>query len=188
MSRSGVGLWAVIFAFIGFVLQLCIVLAIGFGQRWQNFLYPVMASLIGLLIGSFAFGFLFANVLTSINASRFRSGLTGAFIGWLSLWIQALAGSSVEFFAYFHRDSHAFGNYIFKPTFWIVFWDRFPPSSSDRCSEPTSGKLRIKPCPNRKAPSTRASPQPLPSQDAPQRSPLRPPAGLARTLCRRDRP
>jgi hypothetical protein len=126
MSRDSIALRSVLFALFGFGVQLAIVLAIGFGVRWKDFLAPVLISLIGLLIGAYVLGLFFGNFLTATNTTRLKAILVGSLTGWISLLAQTLSGSSVSFFVESHLTSNGFGDYIIKPTFWVMFLGSIP--------------------------------------------------------------
>ena len=126
MTSSAVGLLAVLFGIIGFLAQLAILLAIGFGSVWKDFFDALITSKVGLLVSAFFLGYLFGPLLHPIKLSRFEAGLIGALIGWTSLFIQTLSGSSVGYFANRISDLHAFGNYIVKPMFWVMLLGSIP--------------------------------------------------------------
>jgi hypothetical protein len=126
MTSGAVGVRAVAFALSGFIVQLSIVLLIGFGGHWRDFLDAVLTSFAGLVIASFLLGYLSSRTLTSLSTSRFRACTVGALVGWLALFAQTLTGSSVGYFANLSRDQFAFLDYIVKPTFWVILLGSLP--------------------------------------------------------------
>ena len=124
MTSKSVIIRSCVFAAVGFVIQLAIVLLIGFGSR-LDFLEPVLTSLLGLLLAAIVFGYFSSKYFRKETATKARSILLGSLVGWLALWVQALFGSSVEYFKDIHAHN-ALNDYIFKPTFWIIFLGTIP--------------------------------------------------------------
>lgn len=125
MSRASVVIRSCVAATVGFVIQLCIVLAIGFGGRWRDFFEHVATSVLGLFLAATILGFISYSYFTKSSNNLFRSVLIGATAGWLALWVQVLFGSSVEFFRNSHA-SYAFEAFIFRPVFWVIFLGTIP--------------------------------------------------------------
>ncbi len=122
-SRKSTVLVSCLFATIGFVIQLVIVLATGFAAR-LDFVEHVATSVVGLLLSAAILGYL-SHGYFSRKSNRTRAIILGASIGWVALWAQVLFGSSVEYFRHLH-ENFAFGNYVVKPTFWVIFIGTIP--------------------------------------------------------------
>lgn len=112
------------FALIGVVVQLLILFAMGFVSARPDFLPHVATSLIGLFTSAGSLGYLSCGYF-SRTSNQVRAILVGSLIGWAALWIQVLFGSSVEYFPHAH-ESGAFVDYVFKPTFWVIFLGSIP--------------------------------------------------------------
>ena len=125
VTRASVVIRSCIAATFGFVIQLCIVLAIGFGFRWRDFLEHVATSILGLFLAAAILGFISYSYFTKSSNTLFRCVLIGATIGWLALWVQVLFGSSVEFFRNIHT-SDAFEAFVFRPVFWVIILGTIP--------------------------------------------------------------
>ena len=113
-----------IFASIGLSLELLIVLLLGFGSD-TYFLVPVGVSIVGLYLAAIVLGVVFGRIIDQARLSPNKLFLGGVIIAWLSLIIQVLSGSSVEYFKNI-RHVNAFLDYIFKPFFWVVFLGSIP--------------------------------------------------------------
>ena len=125
LSHSKVILISLGFALSGFVLELAIVLAMGFGNAWQGFLTPVLVSLIGLILAAVTGSHFYCRYVFREKSAVGGSILLGCFVGWFALWTQVLFGSSVEFIRHVHV-SGAFEAYIFRPVFWVIWLGSVP--------------------------------------------------------------
>jgi hypothetical protein len=113
---------ALIFASVGLAIELIIVLLLGFGSR-TDFLFPVGVSIVGLYVATVVLGSVLGTIIDRSGSNKLFFG--GVIVAWLSLVVQALSGSSVEYFRNIH-ELNAFIDYIVKPSLWVIFLGSVP--------------------------------------------------------------
>lgn len=124
MTKGTLVLRALIFATIGLVLQIGIMLLIGFRGGSAEYDWTISAAS-GLYIGATLASFLAARWLVNPKMSRSSSIALGCLVAWASLVIEGSAGSSSQFLPRISEHSAAL-NYIFKPMFWMIFVGTIP--------------------------------------------------------------
>jgi hypothetical protein len=114
-----------LFATIGLAAELFIVLLIGFGARAEDFFVIVGYSVLGLYTAALILGSIAAGAICEGNLSGFKRSLIGTGVAWGALLIQTLFGSFTGFLL-FGRNHNEFGDYVFKPLFWVMFLGTIP--------------------------------------------------------------
>lgn len=110
---------SLIFATLGLLCALLILALFDGINLAMRFPIPIFTGVIGLYSAAYCFGLVAGNLINQFEGQGLGVWCTGIGLAWICLLISALAGSAVEFLPS-HRNWQDFGDYIFKPLFWVM--------------------------------------------------------------------
>lgn len=113
------------FATIGLIVEFLMLYVMGFVQAWPDLLPHFLASVAGLYFGGLLTGSVTVELVCSGQETPGRMGIIGLAVAWLTFLLQISFGVAFEFSRHSYR-TWSFGDYVFKPFFWIILFGAVP--------------------------------------------------------------